>query len=67
MIHNIKISGMHCASCEKMVKMSVEEIEGAKLLFISSKTGEAKIDAKDGAALQKAKAAINEAGYKVQN
>ncbi|MFH0927556.1 MAG: heavy metal-associated domain-containing protein [Candidatus Micrarchaeota archaeon] len=67
MIHNLKISGMHCASCEKMVKMSVEEIDGAKLISISSKTGEAKVELKDGSLLSKVKAAINGAGYQVRN
>ena len=65
MKHTLKIKGMHCASCEKMVKMSIGEIDGAKLISISAKTGEAKVDA-DASLLPKIKAAIKEAGYKVE-
>ena len=66
MIHNIKISGMHCASCEKMVKMSIDEIEGATLQSVSAKDGLAKVQLKDDSLLPKIKAAIKEAGYKVE-
>lgn len=57
---------MHCASCEKMVKMSLSEIEGAKLLEVSSKDGSAKVELNDVSLLPKIKSAIKEAGYKVE-
>jgi len=49
-----------------MVKMQVEEIGGVKLLSISSKTGEGKVELKDDSSLSEVKATIKELGYKVE-
>ncbi len=60
----IRISGMHCASCEKILTMAVDEVEGAKMLKIDHKSGEAKVEAKDAETLAKVKKAIEAEGYK---
>ena len=62
----IKISGMHCSSCEKMVAMALEDVEGVKLLSISSNKGEAKLQVENDAALALAKKAIEAEGYKIK-
>ena len=36
---NLKISGMHCASCEKLVSLKLEKLPGAENISIDSKTG----------------------------
>ncbi|MFH1307006.1 MAG: heavy metal-associated domain-containing protein [Candidatus Micrarchaeota archaeon] len=62
----LKIGGMHCTSCEKMISMAVDGVGGAKIVSISSQKGEAIIDAKDESSLNEAKKAIKEEGYDVQ-
>ena len=39
----IKIKGMHCQSCEMLIKDALEEQEGVKSSEISNKNGTAKI------------------------
>lgn len=66
MQEKLKISGMHCASCEKIIGMAVGEVAGAKMISISHKNGEAVVDAKGKAVLEAVKKAIAAEGYKVQ-
>ncbi len=40
-------TGMHCKSCEMMVREAIEEIDGCKVISISSKTGKVTIDFSD--------------------
>lgn len=61
----LMISGMHCTSCEKMIAMAVGDVEGAKVVAISHKTGEATISCKDEKTLSSAKKAIETEGYKI--
>lgn len=37
-------TGMHCKSCEMMVREGISEIDGCELIAISSKTGKVTID-----------------------
>ena len=39
----IKTKGMHCSSCEMLLKDSLEEL-GAKVISISHKTGEVVVE-----------------------
>lgn len=61
----LKISGMHCASCEKVLAMAVDDVAGAKMLKIDHKNGEAKVEVKDAATLAQVKKAIEAEGYKI--
>ena len=36
---SLKISGMHCASCEKIISMEVHELPGVANFIVSAKTG----------------------------
>ncbi|MBI2079716.1 heavy-metal-associated domain-containing protein [Candidatus Micrarchaeota archaeon] len=38
-----QLKGMHCKSCEQLLKMELEEINGVKVLEASSKTNQVKI------------------------
>lgn len=65
MQEKLKIAGMHCASCEKILGMAVNDVPGAKLVSISHKGGEAVVDVKDKATLEAVKKAVASEGYKV--
>jgi len=62
----LKISGMHCMSCEKLVRMAVEESPGVMVVSISHKTGDAVISINDEKNFASVKKAIEAEGYKVQ-
>ncbi|MFH0863051.1 MAG: heavy metal-associated domain-containing protein [Candidatus Altiarchaeota archaeon] len=63
----IKVGGMHCGSCEALVKEDVGEIDGVKSVHASHKDGtvivkyEGKLDA------EKVKNAITALGYTVKD
>jgi copper chaperone CopZ len=38
------IKGMHCASCEMLIKQSTQEIDGVKVDSISANTGKMSIE-----------------------
>ena len=59
-----KVSGMHCASCEKILKMEIGELAGVKAVKADAVKGivEVEGDKFDAAAVKKA---ISESGYKV--
>ncbi len=61
----LKVSGMHCPSCEKIISMAAEDVPGAKVLFSDHKTGAVRIYARDEKALIDLKKAIKSEGYKV--
>lgn len=65
MEHKLKVTGMHCNSCEKVIGMAIEDVKGAKLISVNSKTGDLKVDTKDASTLDAVKAAIVKEGYKV--
>ena len=62
----LKVSGMHCASCEKIISMSAEDVPGVKVLFSDHKTGAVRVYARDEKALIDIKKAIRLEGYKVE-
>ena len=62
----LKVSGMHCASCEKVISMTLEDVPGAAVLSANSKTGAVRVSAKDEQTLAAIKKAIAAEGYKVQ-
>ncbi len=65
MQEKLKISGMHCTSCEKILAMAVNDVAGAKMVSINHKSGEAVVEVKDKAALGAVKKAVVAEGYKV--
>lgn len=61
----IYIQGMHCASCEMLIKLSSEAIKGVKVRNISSSRGEMDIEMPDDQTIAQIRKAIEEAGYKM--
>ena len=61
----LKIKGMHCSSCEKLISLALEDVENVKLISISAPDGKAVVEAKDTASLEMAKKTIKGEGYEV--
>ena len=60
----LKIEGMHCGSCEKIIGMEFSEIPGFKSSKINFKTGEGEIVVDQTVSNEQITAAIIKAGYK---
>ncbi len=61
---NVKVNGMHCASCEILLREAIEEA-GTKVISASFTKGEIVVDMKDEKELSTIKKAIEKEGYKV--
>ncbi|MFA6489396.1 MAG: heavy-metal-associated domain-containing protein [Candidatus Micrarchaeia archaeon] len=59
-----KVSGMHCASCEKILKMEIGELAGVKNVKADAVKGIVEVEGNrlDATAIRKA---ITQNGYKV--
>jgi Cu+-exporting ATPase len=62
----LKISGMHCASCEKIIGMELNEVEGIETVKVNHQTGEAIIEARSGTDKNAVLDAVKKAGYEAQ-
>lgn len=62
--YKLKINGMHCTSCEKLVKITVKEM-GGELHSIDASTGEGIADFPEEVEVKEIKKKIKEAGYEV--
>ncbi|EKD56400.1 MAG: hypothetical protein ACD_58C00200G0001 [uncultured bacterium] len=60
----LKISGMHCASCEKIIAMKLEELDGIIDFKIDAKSGSGIVITKDNVLSSQIIEIINKAGYK---
>ena len=58
----LKIHGMHCASCEKIIGMELEEIPGVKVIKIDSLTGIAELEVEASLRNEQILTAIKNAG-----
>jgi len=61
----LNVSGMHCKSCEMLIKDELEEIPGVAGVEASHKDGCVLVSHEDSANLDKVKARITKLGYKV--
>ena len=60
----IEIKGMHCASCEILIKEGVEELQGIKKISVSRKTNSAEVEFDESKTnLKEIKSKIKEEGY----
>ena len=59
----LQIAGMHCASCEKLVAMELQEIPGVEGSKIDAQTGQGMVRAGDGVGDDQIIAAVAKAGY----
>lgn len=46
--YTYEVSGLMCAACENKVKKTLNSVEGVKVVSVSSKTGKAVIEVKEG-------------------
>ena len=61
----IKVSGMHCRSCEVLLEDSISEIKGAKVLSANYKKGEIKVTLENESLISEIKKVVEKEGYKV--
>ncbi|VVC01131.1 Heavy-metal-associated domain protein [uncultured archaeon] len=61
----LHISGMHCTSCEKLIRMALEEVPGVKVKAISYAKGEVRFEMKDEKGMSEIRKAIEAEGYKL--
>ncbi|MDO8556412.1 MAG: heavy metal-associated domain-containing protein [Nanoarchaeota archaeon] len=62
----LKVEGMHCKSCEIVLKESLEEISGITDVSVSYAKGTVIFSATDDALIVAAKQVIVKEGYKVK-
>lgn len=62
----LKISGMHCESCEKIIQMDLGDVDGVLESNIDSKTGDGLVKVEDSVSEDLIIKTINNAGYKAQ-
>lgn len=61
----LKIEGMHCASCETLIKDELSEIRGVSNILVDAKTGEGSVQMEtDTASINDLIKAVEKAGYK---
>jgi copper chaperone CopZ len=60
---NLKIHGMHCASCEKLIKSELSEIPGVKSSKIDYSAGKGTIKTDDSVQASEVLDVIKKAGY----
>jgi Cu+-exporting ATPase len=61
---SMKIEGMHCASCEKIIGTELSELSGVQNIQINAATGMGKIEVPPEVSNEMVVDAINKAGYK---
>ncbi len=62
----LKISGMHCGSCEKIIQMDLSDIPGVIDSRIDAKTGSGLVKVEDPVSSETVIATIDKAGYKAK-
>lgn len=62
----LKISGMHCSSCEKIIQMDLDDVEGVIESKIDSKDGSGLIKVEDSVSEDLIVKTVNDAGYQTQ-
>ncbi|MFA4834282.1 MAG: heavy metal translocating P-type ATPase [Patescibacteria group bacterium] len=62
----LKISDMHCASCEKIISLELKEVAGVETVKVNYQTGEAIIEAESGTDRNAILDAVKRAGYEAE-
>lgn len=62
-IVKVKIEGMHCVSCEKIISMELEELPGITSVKVSSSEGQAIVKADSSLKTETILSTIKKAGY----
>jgi copper chaperone CopZ len=64
-VQYLKVAGMHCASCEMLLKDELSEIENVKTVDSDHKTGTVTIGHEGSLDMGKVNAAITELGFNI--
>ena len=63
---NLKVHGMHCSSCEVLVKEALNELKGMTSVKVSAAKGEVSVDFDETqTSIEEVKKIIKKEGYKV--
>ena len=62
----LKITGMHCPSCEKIIQMELKDVSGVKSTTVNAATGEAVVETTNETKKETILEAIKKAGYEAQ-
>ncbi len=65
MVKNIKIEGMHCASCEVLIERRFKKIEGVEKVHVNHATGEVEIICSKELSIEQLQESIKDTKYKV--
>ncbi len=65
MDRTIKVSGMHCRSCEMLLGDSISEIKGVESVVADSRKGIVRVSLADESALALVRKTIEKEGYRV--
>ncbi|MCX6822539.1 MAG: sulfite exporter TauE/SafE family protein [candidate division SR1 bacterium] len=65
MLKTIYIQGMHCTSCEMLVKQASEKIDGVKVKSISARKGVMDVEIQNEELLSQIEQAIRDSGYRI--
>ena len=63
--YDLKVKGMHCPSCEALVREDLGDISGVKAVDADHKKGTVKVRYEGALDFEKVKAAIASLGYEV--
>lgn len=63
--YNIRIEGMHCASCASNIERSLKKVNGIKSAAVALLMKKAVIEAEDSVSEKDIKDAVARTGYKV--
>lgn len=61
---NVKIIGMHCASCASNIERSLKKVQGVKNVSVSLMLNKGQVEAEDSVKDEEIKQAVARAGYK---
>lgn len=63
----LSIKGMHCMSCENLIKMEVGDLKGVKGVQVSREASNGSVEVEEGGATaQEIASKINEIGYQAE-
>lgn len=62
---NIKLSGLTCSACQKIVEKRIKKIDGVSTVLVSLKSGETEITANKAVPVQEVKNALSDTHYQI--
>ena len=60
---DLKLSGLHCSSCETLIREALSGLAGVRGVSVDASTGECRVEADEGTSTTAIEAAIKDLGY----